>query len=432
MAAAANEKELLLEDKRKLNVLQREFARVKGSEAVTHYDKEWARSMEVPRNLAISNADRATFARYMTPYETDVMIRRSKNVRGLQREFLLTVDQPHLVRWIHAQEAFIQTLNPRDAFIVKSYTRHGDKLANGWARGGLPPRVTDLLEAAIAWGKIPFQYSMYDQYDALARMGVEMPPRELWTNKDGILRNDVVVDVVRDNMGFFERPEFLGNLLKQYIADIVSIMKRSPRLIGDIITYRGFKSEQHLKGLRYVAPDFGSTSVNPYTALDFTDIVSSGDHIVHCCIYELTVRAGVPCLYLGSITEFTDEYEILLPPSATYRLGREVIAKRIVPEDRSLSDLIDNPKKAFVKKEAMVVEGVVSWDEKRSSVPTRKRSKSAWTRENILAVEHTPRWKKPGKGRRFKTVRRNSSSERLDRISEALTVRSGRSGNFSE
>lgn len=425
-AAAASEK------RRQLDALHRDIARRKGSEAVAHYEKEWSRSIEAPRNLVLSNADRAAFSRYMTSYETDLMIRRSKNVRGLQREFFTAIDQPHLVRWIRAQEAFIKTLNPRDTFILKSYTRHGDKLVNGWARGTLPPFITDLMKAAIAWGKIPFQYSMYDQYDALARMGMDMPARELWLDKDGVLRSDIAARVVRDNMFFFEHPEFVADLLKQYMADIVSIMKRSPRLIGDIITYRGFQSEEHLKGLRYVAPDFGSTSVNPYSALDFTNTVSSGIHVVHCCIYELTVRAGVPCLYLGSNTEFADEFEVLLPPGATYRLGREVFAKRLIPEDRTLSNLIADPAEAFVQKEVMVVEGVVSWEEKRSSALTRKRSKSSWTHDAILTFEHKSRWRKPGKGRRFKTVRRGSSSERLDRISEALTARSDRSGNFSE
>jgi hypothetical protein len=390
-------------------------------EVLNPANKDW-RSVVVPRDLALTEENRGTFAEYKTPYGVDALLRRTKNARGFQREFLMALDQPHLVRWIRAQNAFLETLGPRDAFVVKSYTRHGDVLVNGWARGSLLEDVGDLLTAAERWSRIPFQYSLYDQYDAYAARGVVMPARSEWLGADGGIREGLVAGIVRTNLAFFRKPANLGPLLRQYMADIVSVMRRSPRLTGDVVTYRGFKSEGHLKGLTYVSREFGSTSVNPDTALDFAGSTTLGMHKVYCCVYELTVRAGVPCLYLGSHTEFEDEYEILLAPGATFRLGREVVVKRVIHAWESMERILHKRRPAT---EALVVEGVVSWEEGRRRSSASRRSRE-WTREAVEAVEHVPRRKKPGKGRRYKTVRR-SSSDRLDRISEALTASASRS-----
>ncbi len=398
---------------------EREAARYRGTEILNPTERRW-REVVAPRNLALSEADREAFSRYATPYAVDTLLRRTKNARGLQREFLVALDQPHLVRWIRAQEAFLKTLGERESEIVKSYTKHGDQMVNNWARGSLAADLRDLMMAAIGWSRIPFQFSMYDQYDRLERDGVKMPPRSSWLNAKGDLQPGVVSEIVRANLAYFSASANLGPLLKQYMEDILAVMRRSPRLIGDVITYRGFKSEEHLTGLKYVAREFGSTSVNPDTALAFADTHILGLREVHCCLYELTVKAGVPCLYLGSVTEFDDEYEILLPPGATYRLGKEILVKRVIPTDMSLSEALTAP----LKEEAMVVEGTVSWEAKRGR--TRRRSSAV-----VEDVVHMPRRRKPGKGRRFKTIR---SSESLDRISEALTgsSRSERPGNSSE
>jgi hypothetical protein len=399
--------------------LEREAVRYKGTEILNPAARGW-RKLVKPRNLSLTNANRDAFARYATPYGVDTLLRRTKNVRDLHREFLVPPDQPHLVRWIRAQEAFLKTLTPREEAIVTSYTKHGDQMVNSWARGRLPTDVRDLMMAAIGWSRIPFQYSIYDQYDRLLRAGVKMRPRAEWLDAKGVLRREVVADIVRENLTYFSLSENLGPLLKQYMAELMVIMKRSPRLIGDTITYRGFKSEAHLKGLKYVAREFGSTSVNPDTALAFADTHIMGTREVYCCLYELTVKAGVPCLYLGSLTEFDDEFEILLPPGATYRLGKEILVKRVIPYDMTLSDVLADP----LKTEVMVVEGTVSWEAPRAST----RRASGWVREELV---HVPRRLKPGKGRRHKTVRVNSS-ERLDRISEALTARSSERGETSE
>jgi hypothetical protein len=402
--------------------VEREAARFRGTEILNPVDRGGWRKLMKPRNLALTNADREAFARYATPYGVDTLLRRTKNVRNLQREFLVPLDQPHLVRWIRAQEAFLKTLSPREEAIIKSYTKHGDQMVNSWARGRMQTDIRDLMMAAVGWSRIPFQYSIYEQYDRLVREGVKMRSRAEWLDARGVLRSEVVAEIVRENMAYFSLSANLGPLLKQYMAEILAIMKRSPRLIGDVVTYRGFKSEAHLKGLKYVAREFGSTSVNPETALAFADTHVLGLREVYCCLYELTVKAGVPCLYLGSLTEFDDEFEILLPPGATYRLGKKILVKRVVPPDMSLTEVLADP----LRMEAMVVEGTVSWDARSGT----RRASSGWSREDLV---HVPRRKKPGKGRRHRTVRAGaSSSERLDRISEALTMRSSEREETSE
>ncbi len=397
----------------------REAARYKGSEILNPVERRW-RKLVPPRNLALSNVDREAFARYATPYGADTLLRRTKNVRGLQREFLVPVDQPHLVRWIRAQEAFLKALSPREMAIVKSYTKYGDKMVNGWARGMLPSDLRDVMMSAVGWSLIPFQYSMYDQYDRLSRAGVKMPPRASWLDAKGVVRREVVADIVRENLAYFSQAESLGPLLRQYMAEILAVMKRSPRLIGDTVTYRGFKSEAHLRDLKYVAREFGSTSVNPDTALAFAEMHAVGPREVYCCLYELTVKAGVPCLYLGSLTEFGDEFEILLPPGATYRLGREILVKRVVPPTMTLTEVLASPLSA----EAMVVEGTVSWEDRRRGSGTRRM------REDVV---HVPRRLKPGKGRRHKTARAGAGvSTSSERISEALTARSSEGAETSD
>ncbi len=405
----------------------REAARYEGIDVLNPAEKGW-RTVTAPRNLALTEANRGTFARYATPYGVDTLLRRTKDTRALQREFLIALDQPHLVRWIRAQDAFLKTLTGRDAYVILTYTRHGDKMVNGWARGTLATDIRDLMEASVRWNRIPFQYSLYDQYADYVKRGVVMPPREEWLDSaTGEIRNAVVAGIVRANLDFFAQSANLGPLLRQYMADIVAVMRRSPRLIGDIVTYRGFQSEAHLKNLTYVAREFGSTSANPVSALEFAKATSVGTRQVYCCLYELTVKAGVPCLYLGSHTEFAEEYEILLPPGATYQLGREVVVKKVVYTDETLSEVL-SARSMRQRAEAMVVEGIVSWRDHRKTTERRSRRRD-WTREEA-EVAHVPRRRKVGKGRRYKTMR--VSSERLERISEALTARSESGENSSE
>lgn len=411
-------------------VVEKEVARFRGTEILRPPALKKPRTLVVPQNLELTDVNREAFARYEAPYAVDTLLRRTKDVRSLGREFLVALDQPHLVRWIRAQEAFLKTLTPREMWVVKTYTKHGDRMVNGWARGTLPVVIDDLMRASVAWSAIPFQYSMYDQYDAIVRAGVPLPPRASWLDAKGVLRREVVAEIVRDNLSYFGISANLGSLLKQYMAEILAVMRRAPRLIGDVVTYRGFKSEAHLKGLKYVAREFGSTSVNPAVALAFAESNTVGSHTVFCCLYELTVKAGVPCLYLGSLTEFDDEFEILLPPGATYRLGKEILVKRVMPEGKSLTEVLADPPKT----EAMVVEGTVSWVERDWRRSGTRRS-SGWVREELI---HVPRRKKPGKGRRFKTARAgagvSSSSEGMERISELLTEssRSRSAGGTSE
>ena len=284
---------------------------------------------------------------YIKPVGRGYKLIPSKTAEGqrLREKYLIPLATDGLTEWKRRQSLYIRNLSYRDRNIIKSFTHRGDRLVNAYCRGVL---TRDLLESQ--WDEtikeiantrskdsleptVPLTFSVYDQFNRLKKH------RDF--NLSSVETRDTVLEDIHmmralllDNYDFFTNPTHVEPLLEQYKQDLERIINGAPRLTKPIVVYRGFHSE-HISKLRYSNPDFVSTSLEPSVALTFTELYedeanyeSNFPMTVHSSVYELTVSVKVPCLYLDSITHYSKEFEVLLPPKLDIRLDDTVFVKQ--------------------------------------------------------------------------------------------------------
>lgn len=222
------------------------------------------------------------------------------------------VDKRIMEAWKDKQARYLNS-SPRITAIVRAYTYRGDRLANSYLRGTLT-KPYDMLNALRGDSVIPFAYQIYDNYDYLERQGLTMPPRETLMEDDGSGSiNDAAIKALYiANFDYFLRLHNIHKLMKDYCRDLLDIIKRAPRAPMDMLVYRGVENELHLKTgtIDYVNNSFQSTSINPYSAVDFTKHLF--DTPIRFSIYEMKLPYGAPCLFLDPVSRYK-EHEILLP-----------------------------------------------------------------------------------------------------------------------
>jgi len=123
--------------------------------------------------------------------------------------------------------------------------------------------------------------------------------------------------------------------LSAYSNDLKRIIENAPRVLSPVTVYRGFKTEEHLRGLEYVNADFVSTSLSVVKAIDFSSLPSS--FYIHRVtppveyyggVYEITITPDIPCLYLHLKSKVQNEFEILLPPGLHFTFNSKIHYKK--------------------------------------------------------------------------------------------------------
>jgi hypothetical protein len=171
--------------------------------------------------------------------------------------------------WLSRQMDYINELSDFEKRIVYTYTIYGDKLANKYIRGILTESdIRELLETVRADRESPF-----------------------WHYSDGVVTRENII-----------------HCIKEYIADLNKIILRAPRPVKPIKVFRGIRDGQYIvdgmKENKYKNKEFISTSFYLESATTFTD--------GQCCLLELTLDPGVPCLFTGYVSRRRAEYEITL------------------------------------------------------------------------------------------------------------------------
>lgn len=220
--------------------------------------------------------------------------------------------------WIHAQELYLKS-SPRIQSIVRAYTFRGDKLANSFLRGTLKD-PHDMLNAIRGDGLVPFAYQIYDNYDFLVHKGLTMPAKETLMMEDGqTIHDERIHALFVKNFAYFLRLPNLHTLVKDYCKDLLKIIQHAPPAPTDMFVYRGVTNEDYLKPgtYEYVDTSFSSTSVDPYAAASRAFTSPYYNTPMRFCIYEMKLSAGSPCIFLKSVSHFS-ESEVLLPHNLRY------------------------------------------------------------------------------------------------------------------
>ena len=334
---------------------------------------------EVPRYLA------SQMKTIQSEFDIDITVVPNS---ATDHSFLLPKQDKALNKWIRGQKTYLEG-NPRVKALIRSYTRRGDRIANGYLRGKLNA-PQPLLNAIATDDIVPFAYQIYDNYDFLVKQGLKMPPKE--SLMDGLKINDsVVCALFKENLEFFGKHHILQPLAKAYCRDVLHAIHNAPRAESDIYVYRGVRDEKHLsKGtLSYVETSFQSTSISPFAAASaaYTDQYLRTPY--KFCIYEVKIPAGTPCVYAGSVSHFENEYEIILPYNLKMILKPDIYLKyetdraELMRYGAEYYDdfFIDSLKQVFVR--PCVVQGVSGYEAplvaKRSS-KTKKAKKGNFIR----------------------------------------------------
>jgi len=241
------------------------------------------------------------------------------------------VDERIMEDWKAKQARYLNS-SPRITAIVRAYTYRGDRLANSYLRGTLT-KPYDMLNALRDDSVIPFAYQIYDNYDYLKRQGLTMPPRETLM-EDRTINDAAIKALYIANFDYFLRLHNIHKLMKDYCRDLLDIIKRAPRAPMDMLVYRGVENELHLKTgtIDYVNNSFQSTSINPYSAVDFTKHLF--DTPIRFSIYEMKLPYGAPCLFIDPVSRYK-EHEILLPYNIRFThsvdISLKYLRKPLVP-----------------------------------------------------------------------------------------------------
>lgn len=283
-----------------------------------------------------NNNTGALLARHFPDPAVKVVAGKDLKALELRRGLFVPLDISGLRGWLDRQKAYFEGLSIREKDIINSYTSHGDRLVNAYCRGSVGD-VRDLVLAMSVNESVPLAHSFYDQFHLIQRKF----PKDVIHKKDYYKYEDGILDMVKIGNFFASQISFFGNaaniatLLEQYKQDLLKIIDGAPRLTSDLVVYRGIQSEAHLTDSDYKNIDFLSTTLDPASVLPFTTTFEdkSGETRAkfHCCVYEMTLHKSVPCIYMQFISEFSDEFEVLVPPGMNISLGKEVQVKMKPP-----------------------------------------------------------------------------------------------------
>lgn len=327
-----------------------------------------------------------------TPFMIDITVEKESPLASV---CILPIHNSGLRTWVTQQATYINS-SPRTKYIVRSYTKRGDRIANGYLRGNLK-KPEPLLDAIAADIHIPFAYQIVDMYDFLKSKKLVLPEEASLKHKGDIV-HEAVHDLFVKNKSYFSDEAVLKPIAKAYCRDLLHIIQQSPKPPTDLYVYRGIRNERFLdKGtVSYVETSFQSTSINPFSAAS----PAYTEHYLRTpykfCILEIKIPRGIPCIYLESVTEYEGEYEVLLPYNLKMALNPDIYLKY----EPSKAGLIEYGKDYFDDLELHRLPQVF--------VRTASVMKASGYEEPVVArgVTKTKKWKK---GNYIKANTRKSS-----------------------
>ena len=231
---------------------------------------------------------------------------------------------PKMELWRKSHEEYIRS-SDRILKIVKSYTYHGDRLANTYLRGVLSGLEDLMLSIRFSVEDVPIAYQIYDHYDFLKNHGIKMPEKASMM-KDDKLDMEVMRTFFDAQYRKLTNQFVLRRLLKSYTDDLQEIIKNAPKFGETLYTYRGVKNEDFLEPgvLSYVNRSFSSTSLSMDVSSKFTESYSG----YRCCMYNLEIDKSVPVLCIDSVSLVKDEYEVLIAYNVLFNHNVDVKSQK--------------------------------------------------------------------------------------------------------
>jgi hypothetical protein len=206
--------------------------------------------------------------------------------------------------WFKKQADFLKSLNEREQFILRTYSRNGDEVVNSLMRlKNIDTLKSDLMRTV----------------------------NHLKTLKNGIPRVNIFHPVDLKTI----TPKNVIQIATKYVNELFDIFNKAPSIETQLRVFRGIKPDLGKDPVIYPLAGITSTSYNPLIIEGFTtnyenfkkinqswygmlqkERESLGKEILkNCCVLDMILRPGVKAIWLEPVSEFQNEQEIILLPT---------------------------------------------------------------------------------------------------------------------
>ena len=217
----------------------------------------------------------------------------------------VTMNQVIDMEWFQAQNKFARSLGPRDVFLMFGYSHNGDSWAHAYLDGRFSmAQFKAGVTALTTTGKyFAFFFQARDVYKI---------------NSGDVLKDyNEVLKRIRE-----EKDEnIIKSISQMFIDELNALIERAPATKKAFTVFRGVKDDTYMTGVQdkqYVLNRFCSTSIRGEKAYEFAKPVVGSYHTVQ----RILLMPGSKCLMMFGFTNYSDEFEILLPRGTAYIIRR--------------------------------------------------------------------------------------------------------------
>ena len=181
--------------------------------------------------------------------------------------------------WIQKQIDYIDGLSERQKHVLRAYTIYGDRFVNPFLRNTLTQsKINTLIEHMVANGEDVFHYQQLDA--------------------GGVPFTDP------------SYPLSVVSYIPPFLTEFNAIIQSSPPLTRPIKVFRGIKNRQHFDEIAAM----GTVTYNEFisTSMYLPSAMSDAFVGFSCCLLEMTLLPGTPCIFTARISRRRNEFEITL------------------------------------------------------------------------------------------------------------------------
>ena len=205
------------------------------------------------------------------------------------------------MEFIRRSNAYIkEKLSPDDVRMINHYTQHGDGTINFFIREGRLSEVTfKRLKQFHSTGSTYLTSSA----DLYAKKFVGIAPSE---------------KIVPTDFNDPQQNRYALGILIYTLNRLSKILNEAPKARQDMFVFRGNKTRDwntSKEAFRRFG-GFGSTSLSPFVANGFVSVVGVKKN--ERFVQRIKIQKGTPLLFVGKISKYPHELEVLLPTNTIY------------------------------------------------------------------------------------------------------------------
>ncbi len=201
--------------------------------------------------------------------------------------------------WIEKQFEYIYGLPERERDLLRFYTWHGDEFVNNYLRGSLTQTKIDALIQKVS-NNLDFVKKIFNTTE------------------------NININNINENV-------------RIYISDLSAIINAAPKLTKPIKLYRGLKNMTHFNSNPYIEKGFLSTTLY---------LPSTGQFMSNnCCLLDITVQPGTPCLFIAPVSRKAIEFEVLFNTNMMIKISPKPVLKYFVdyPDFHKTNEVFSDP-----------------------------------------------------------------------------------------